>query len=557
MNRQINSTGISETTLRYLKMLELEENPVNKTRVIATHFVDSPIHDSMQTRMSVSDYSHNNSPLESSAFTVNNESQIPGDSFFNQPIYGQQLNTDALLGSYAVDANDENLMLDDSTFDQPTLRQFTLNQIPYRSEADDQLVEIADCYQEERDMTLSESRDMTLSESCMMFKSPPFKKRKSRSFFNSTSPQNSESFNITAKPIDHFRRTPPNNSYIHPYSGLATQVLFGDESISTSVIYSQKVVDEPEVLQENSCDFVERSENYSQLSSQQESQKIEEDLSSSTLDETLMPEKCRNQELEKSFMQNQKLNISTMYANRFIVNTTSHLISNFYKVQKNQDWNAIADEMIDLVEPKLDYLHAREWIEKRVTLGCKDQDICEEDAYSCENIRESLEEIEKSFESPDHSLIASTPKANRDKSEIVFSQEIFKIGSDSKIEKSQAELKPHSQNINTESRPVASISESIVGSSERGSSSHKLTSNVQSNQKDDSTHFSFRYNLSNIDFDNAIDTRMSFQIEKPAEASLALTLGNQSRSIAGNLVQVLQSQDPSEALQMLSQQNPA
>ncbi|CRK91310.1 CLUMA_CG004984, isoform A, partial [Clunio marinus] len=123
-----------------------------------------------------------------------------------------------------------------------------------------------------------------------------------------------------------------------------------------------------------------------------------------TLDESFLPKKCRNGNLETTLMQREKLNVSTAYKTRYILKTNQCLIENFYKVLKISDWNAVASNMIELMEPNFDYLHSHLNFQKHVSVGRVDQEIEYED---CDNIQESLKEIKKSFQSP--SFISSTP----------------------------------------------------------------------------------------------------------------------------------------------------
>lgn len=506
MNQQIDSSRVSAVTLRYMEMLEFDQNPVNVTRVIRSH-VRSPINGSVQSTSSLSmtENSSYNNQLESSGFNLNEESDRSGDFIDNQPTLGQ------------------------SNFFEQTNVGMAASEPDFEEHCED--------------IALSEtSSPFNQSESFNLFKTPLPRKRRKYDFFDSST---SESMNGTAQPI-----------------GLATQYLFGNNSLSSSVyqmpmqnqrdnsfdfsgnnsirsevIPQFSLSNASEDQEQNAYTVVQedsRSDIISHLSVELTSaERLPEELTemSLSIDETLMPASC--QVLEKTFMEKQKLNASTIYKSRYMPKTANHLIDNFYKVQKSQDWNAIAGEMIEMIEPKLDYLHRRDFGNKIVSLGDCEQEICEEEIYSCEDIRESLEAMEKSFENPDHSLVASTPNLSRSKS--------------SKTESDKAENSQPATHQSLENRLTESFTESSLPKgqeflvAEQSSRAH-------------SEYLSFDFNLSNI-FENVMEPRLS--IPNVDQAPQELTTVDKSGQIDNDLVEVLQSQDPSQALQALSLQNPA
>lgn len=237
--------------------------------------------------------------------------------------------------------------------------------------------------------------------SCDFFKAPKRSKRRSEILFNNISETDSHKFNVGRK---------LNESAV-------TEVLFGDKTISESTFLGQQNLQLQE--EENlsvptksapTKSFTMLESNDDQLSNNirfRENVNISEEI---VIDESLLPKRCRDHLLEKTFMRHEKINISTSYSNRYMVQTSQNVIDSFYKVRKFQDWKAIAENMVAMMEPSLDYLQASVNGDKRISLGDHKFEVCDEDFNLDSNeIRESLEEIEQSFESPDYGFVASTP----------------------------------------------------------------------------------------------------------------------------------------------------
>lgn len=514
-------SGISSSAMRYLQMLDKKEKPENVPRIIATHFDRRPASsqsESVESSSNITDDQRTNA----FSFNINNDTQTHERFIIQeQPMFEQFSFQQARHGD-----------VDQEAFGAASLGYTIPNLEPSTS------------------FNMGQTR--TSFASVDMFKSPPPKrKRRNDCSFDASIAAGNENFNFTVK---------PDNT-------LATEVLFGDESVAASAIFSQRKkqeFDEPEICSRADSSFKLFDFNSNEDLTEDESNEGEvfqeasnvtqqnhsEDLSESLLDESMMPKRCREKILEKSFMENQKINVSTIYRNRVIMKTSRQLIENYYKVQKFVDWSAVADEMAEMMEPSLDYVHARLPVEKIVTLGSEEQEIHQEDPYGCERIRESIEEIEQSFKDPDYSFVASTPNESRGKISIAAeSPEKVTL----KSNQSQTEATRQSQ------RAIAVMA---VSTPRESFAQISHITNDKSQVADAPSSY-LHFNLSNFDIGQAMEslrqnTAINTEetaIEEPEFRGFAPE-EQQHISIIGGMNEILYSQDPSEALRALSQQNP-
>lgn len=211
---------------------------------------------------------------------------------------------------------------------------------------------------------------VTSSQNNNMFKSPPPKRQRLRNFTINPSMLTQDVFNISSK----------FNSF---HDNLESEANFSKFPIHSEAL---------ETFNNSQTQFPESS--------------IEKDPTESFIDESMMPERCRTNELEQTIMQNGKLNVSTFYSSQ-VVRNSNKVIDSYYKVHQFQDWNAIAGEMLEKFEPSLDYLYDKFDLPKSVQLGDENQEIGGE--IELEDIRESLKEIEDSFDGLEASFVSSTP----------------------------------------------------------------------------------------------------------------------------------------------------
>lgn len=364
-------------------------------------------------------------------------------------------------------------------------------------------------------------------------------------------------FCIDPPPIQDVFKSPPmkrsrQDRFVQQNCSLATEYLFGDKSIAPTIIYSQ-LKNNAEILttdvsdDRNDLELIESSmeisgnelstTNSQQLtSSYDDSQIIEEtqiDETCSIIDDFMMSIQCREQSLEASFMSNRKVNVSTMYSNRLMMKTSPNVIDNYYKVQK-VDWNAVAEDMAeknDLIEPTLDYLHAKLWGNERIVVGKSEQEICDEEAFNCNFLHESLMEIENSFENSNHSIVSSTPKAIKSRSS----------------ESSQRDVRCESKN-----------------SSEPPKADTQNTADItQISQSNAAESFVIPYDISRILTGNAMESIILLRNGDGNSKERIDSLTQEpdfhgfSNAQQNHMQEMLPSPNPSEALQELSQQNPA
>lgn len=184
-----------------------------------------------------------------------------------------------------------------------------------------------------------------------------------------------------------------------------TDVLFGEET-AMSCQGNESEVGEVE----------ERSTAAGSLNMLESRMEISESIGDPTefnIDESMVPRRCREGILEKSVIQNEKLHVSTVYTCRNLMKTSRQTIESYYERQKNIDWDQVADHMAEVMEPSLDYLQVKLNYAQNVTLGHNQPEVYEDDSFGCEAIRESVEEMEKSFDTPDFSFVASTPNRSK------------------------------------------------------------------------------------------------------------------------------------------------
>ena len=126
--------------------------------------------------------------------------------------------------------------------------------------------------------------------------------------------------------------------------------------------------------------------------------------------ELMLPVRCRDGLLEKSFMQKEKLNISTFYKHQSVTKINQNDNERRYEIKITQDWNAIAEEIIQMMEPNFELVAKHIQTDDKVELGVHLQEVCCDDGFECDEILDSLMEIEKSFDEPEQNIICSTPK---------------------------------------------------------------------------------------------------------------------------------------------------
>lgn len=216
-------------------------------------------------------------------------------------------------------------------------------------------------------------------------------------------------------------------SYNEIRSDIETTFLFRDRTVAQQIPIDQKPLESFETSLPSDSDFKLFESNDETKHSGEEleasEQPVEQDESESFdksdefIDESLIPERCRNKILEKTIMQNEKLVVDTSYVSRYIMKD-KNVIDDFYKVHKFEDWNLNSEDIAAMgaamMEPSLDYLHVKFNLPMTVHLGEREQEIGE-DEFSCEEICESLQEIEDSFEAPDRSIVTSTRPSTPDR----------------------------------------------------------------------------------------------------------------------------------------------
>lgn len=473
---------ISSTTMRYLQILERKENPMNVTRVISKErksaFVELP---------SVSG-SENNYEGE---ISLNSAPQFPVSLLLeNSPAKESSF----LQGQPAKESTSYECSIRDSEFfSNFEPRQASSNFL-------------------EKDL----------------FKSPPVKRRK-QSFVMFESGVFETSSAMAALSLDF------NEKINHR---MATQAIFGDSSMIPDFTVEPIVVDSDN---NNSFKFVltEKEE----MAQESQSALLDQDdceLVGSVIDETMMPSRCLNRILEKTFMERKKLNVNTFYKNRVITETTQNVIDNYYKVQRPNDWNAVVEGLVDMMEPSLDYLHAKIAVDKNVSLGCNQQEICDEEAYNCEDISESLEQIEQSFNLPHVSLVSSTPKENRSKSHNETCSTII-----SNLVDSDNDTEQQNTDVGDSRSVIQSISKLLA----------------VSRTKENSEDIALNFNISNFDIEKFMDSSDGkILAEKPVDAPVMGFLENEiilsDIPDEPNIVEIQDSEHQSQAMQVLSQHNP-
>lgn len=371
---------------------------------------------------------------------------------------------------------------------------------------------------------------------CDFFKAPVPKRSKLRAdfFFNNTLETNSHKFNIGTK----LNET------------VVTDVLFGDKNISESIFLSQKnlYLQEEENLPESvpTESFIMLESNDDQLSNNTSLQvvSISEEIVSEALliDESLMPKRCCDHILEKTFMRHEKINISTFYSSRYMVQTSQNVIDSFYKVQKFKNWKAISNNMVAMMEPSLDYLQASVNGDKRISLGDHEFEVCdEEDNLDANGIRESLEEIEQSFESPDYGFVASTPTKS-----LVKSSEVSQTASRYDHSKSDREFSSLSCfDVETNVASQTSVARSQISKESKKNPTHSV-SNL------------FNFNFSTVDpndfmFSRVINVEAVSSDDEPDFHGFATEEQRMELPINFSIMDALQSQ---KELEVLSQHNP-
>lgn len=403
-----------------------------------------------------------------------------------------------------------------------------------------------------------------------IFKTPPSKRRKiMENFLDPTS--------FPAKPQQNF--------------SMLTEDLFNASMLpAVSVIASQQKMKNEEFFSELSrfdcTENYKKNENFADFSREKSfnnatssciefpqlspSTSRKKEVPESFLDESMLPERCRNKVLENTIMQNEKLNVSTFYSSRVLAKS-NQIIDSYYKFQRPQDWNAIADQMLEKFEPSIDYLCVKLQAQKAAELGDAVQEIGGKGNVSFDDFRESLEEIEKSFETPDQSFVSSTPtKTNKS------SSSMDKSSHSSKCKESQKD-----------SEKVQRISQTEARSSQRNSQSQVLTRDCQPqmleqprslasqrNMKSASDIFadlsntpcttqqefspSLQFSLTNFDFGDAVNGK-KLDNSGSDGGFAGFTVEEQKKkydTVGPEFIEVLRAEDPVEALQALSQQNP-
>lgn len=135
------------------------------------------------------------------------------------------------------------------------------------------------------------------------------------------------------------------------------------------------------------------------------------------INETILPRRYRDGKIQKTEEGN--MTVNTFYKSCRMLRTNQQDIDNFYKLQKNFYWQSIVGKIDGFMEPNSDYIHAtlqdrHEDLQNFLCIGKENQIIhCGEDF---DDIPESIEEIEKSFENLDDSVVTSTPKRSFDAS---------------------------------------------------------------------------------------------------------------------------------------------
>lgn len=186
-----------------------------------------------------------------------------------------------------------------------------------------------------------------------------------------------------------------------------TEALFGESS--KAVRLEQTLLIKNEMSGHSLMDNFSFNELYKNVSITCDDYNRTNIIEESLIDDTMMPESCRNGLLEKTLLQNKNVVVNSAYTTRSLMKTSRHVIDSFYKLQIPNDWKEVAENMKKMMEPNFDYLQAKLFPDVKVDIG-KEQFIVNliEEAEA-EEIDESLEEIGQSFNTTYCSIIASTP----------------------------------------------------------------------------------------------------------------------------------------------------
>jgi hypothetical protein len=294
------------------------------------------------------------------------------------------------------------------------------------------------------------------------------------------------------------------------------------------------------------------------------------------IDESIVPERCRTSELERSILLNEKTNVSTFYTSRW-TRCSNKIVESYYKFQQPKDWNEVAQGMIDKFEPSIDYLYLKLNVPKEVTLGDKNLEIgCDLDLGE---IQESLAEIEKSFEASEVSLVASTPKkadsSREDDDEIPLIEEKASENAGNSLKFDESSKKSIQIEADAEMASIE-IRESLpeIEKPSEKPSIDQTKRSTRSSQKlsklNQSIHQQSSKSVSDI-FADIITTQQSMVLEEENLAQIQRAHSSDDEDFIGfsiqeqkeaveivnsMLVDVVQSVNPVEALQALTQENP-
>ena len=359
------------------------------------------------------------------------------------------------------------------------------------------------------------------------------------------------------------------NAIKRKYDKVTTQALFGDRPSPKETFEDISADDCSFKLYESINDIGNSyqetdDENYEQSAEINNSENLRQ--SDPFIDESLIPERCRNNFLEKTIMQHEKLTVDTSYSSRYIMKTNKNVIDDFYKVQKFENWDAISDDFATMaakiMEPSLDYLHMKLNLPMKVHLGQREQEITVNEELNCENIHESLQEIEESFTSQIR-FVASTPNRSLTEKQsrlplqnLELSKTIAKL--DEAI-KSKSQLDLTSVSASNDETYCSIAEKSLV------KPSAPLNKSPQKDQQESSAVDVQSFHFSQIDpndfvfsFPDNNDLQVKQQPGNAGNVSEEDFRGftNEEQQQANKVIKELQSQKASEAFEILSQQHP-
>lgn len=105
----------------------------------------------------------------------------------------------------------------------------------------------------------------------------------------------------------------------------------------------------------------------------------------------------------------ESISICTAYSNQLSLKPSKHVADRFYKLLIPEDWNAVFNNIDD--PETINPMTQHHELAINVLVGSQNQEIFED--LDCEDIHESLSDLEKSFDTQNYSIVSSTPLRER------------------------------------------------------------------------------------------------------------------------------------------------